>query len=104
MENQIKAKYTLIILNWVRLCFENHDNKQFPKDIVELIVNIFLYENVKFLKFSLTSNSADIALTDDGKCASRKGIAGMCNQVLADCDPVKTTTLWRIKVNYNVII
>ena len=103
METEIKAKFTLIMMYWVRLHLDD-DGNEIPLDIIELIVDIFLYERVKFLKFLLTFNSADIALTDDGKCVSRQGITRGCNQVLADCDPVRTPTLWRIKVCHDSVI
>ena len=99
MEAKVKVKFRSIVMNWVRIHFENDDNDKFPLDIVELIVNIFLYEKVKFLSFSSTLKSAAIVLSDDNKCAHRMKGNGHNPYVAVDGDSAKSSILWRIKVH-----
>ena len=99
MESKIKATFNVIVTNWIRLYLNKDDMVQFPLDIVELIVNIFLYEGIKFLKFSSKYKLRKIVLTDDDKCASCR-YTSTFRHVFVDCDAAiaKSISLWRIKV------
>ena len=100
METKVKAKFTAIVTNWLRFYFSNNDNtsNEFPLDVIQLIVNIFLYQKVKFLAFSSTHKCPGITLSDDNKCAYKPTEHDCDQNVLMDCNPAKTITLWRIKV------
>ena len=100
MELDIKAKFTFIITNWARLHFESDESNEFPLDIVQLIVNIFLYEKVKFLTFSSEFRAGGVELSKDKQCAKKSLNAYSGNvYIIPDCDPVKEgLCLWRLKV------
>ena len=95
--NANKIKFTSIIMNWIRLNTTNDFTNQFPSEIVQLIVNIFLYEKVRILQWNDIYKGTGVVLTDDGKCAMTPV---SCNQyILANCDPIKSGIhVWRIKV------
>ena len=95
----IKCKFTMIIINWIRLNFKNSDSNPFPFDIVQLIVNIFLYENIKLLQFNEEFKHPEVELHDDNKRATSTRPKGGCTNVMLDCDPVKSGVhVWRIQV------
>ena len=100
MESKIKATFTSIVMNWIRLNFDYDESNGFPLDIVELIVNIFLYEKVKFLTFSSIFKGDSVILTENNKCAKKGGRnAGGNVYVIPDCQPLKEgIRVWRIKV------
>ena len=100
METDIKVRFTFIITNWVRVHFEGDKSNEFPLDIVQLIVNIFLYEKVKFLSFSPEFKGQGVELSEDRKCAKKSETASSGNIFIApDCTPVKEgICVWRIKV------
>ena len=100
METSIKAKFTSILTNWIRLYFHADQSNKFPVDIVQLIVNIFLYEQVKFLTFSSKFKSYGTGLSADSKTAYNTGNnTGYNMWVIPDCDPVQNTVaVWRITV------
>ena len=100
MESEIKARFSSIITYWVRLFVDNDIEIQFPLDIIQLIVNIFLYENIKILKWHKKYKSDKMILFNDGKCAGLSK-TDINKYVLADCDPIKTGEIaWRIKVEF----
>ena len=85
-----KLKLTLIVMNWLRVLKDSDDDKtkQFPLDIIKLIVNIFLYTKspVK-LPFHKEFNGARqwITLSEDNTCATSKGTL---RYVLVDIEPI----------------
>ena len=98
MEAEIKAQFTLIIMSWIRRSFTNDIAHEFPLDIIQLLVNIFLYENIKILKWHQQFKSPSILLTDDDKCAHRKRGNGWNPYVMVDDEPATSIAVWRIKV------
>ena len=69
-KDQIKYKFTLIIMNWIRLHFQSNNDygHQFPLDIIQLVINVFLYSNI--LQFNEEFKHPNIELLDDKRCAS----------------------------------
>ena len=104
METDIKTEFTLIITNWIRLHFESDKSNEFPLDIIQLIVNIFLYEEVKFLPFSLTFKAKGVELSTDRQIAKKSKDASPSGNVyiLPDITPTQEgICVWRIKVMPN---
>ena len=99
MEAQIKGKFTFVAMYWIRLLL-NDGMDQFPQDVIQLIVNIFLYSPVKFLKFSSKYKSTDaIQLTDGNKCATIMESKRHRDHVFIDEEPVRSGIhVWRFKV------
>ena len=91
-------------MNWIRFHFESDESNEFPLDIVQLIVNIFLYEKVKFLTFSSKFKSWTVELSEDIQSAKKAEDASPSGNVyiLPDCTPVtEGICVWRIKVTLN---
>ena len=88
-------------MHWVRMYCKDESN-EFPLDIVQLIVNVFLYQKVKFLTFSSTYNYSTIRLTDNDRCAQNDNpMWGDEGYVLVDCPVVCSgLNVWRVKVSY----
>ena len=43
----VKSQMKSIIFNWIRLCYNKTDRlSKFPSDIIELIINMFLYQTI----------------------------------------------------------
>ena len=100
-KDQIKFKFTLIVMNWIRLNYhsKNDESKQFPSDIIQLIVNIFLYENIKILQFHEEFKDPTVTLHDDRTRATFATTAGKSAHVMVDCNPAKSGKhVWRIQV------
>ena len=100
METDIKTTFTLILSNWIRLSFDDNDHTEFPSDIIQLIVNVFV-SAVEFLKWDSKLKSSKTGLTDDEQTAYRNyGPNEYGNPwVIPDCDPVKSAVaVWRVKV------
>ena len=94
----IKARFTMIVSYLIRLNVNQDEQEQFPLDIIQLIVNVFLYANAKVLTFSSKFKHESIKLTDDNKCA--KGGFATTPYVIVDCEPVMSGIhVWRVQVN-----
>ena len=104
MEAEIKARFTLIVMCWIRISFDDDIANEFPLDIVQLLVNIFLHENIRILQWHQEFKSPAIELTDDNKCANRMRGNGHNPYVLVDDDPAKDIAVWRIKVSIYLLI
>ena len=96
----IKVKFTLVIMNWVRLNSNKDESNQFPLDVIQLIVNVFLYENIKILQFNEELKHEEVSLHDDRtRATSQKPTTNGCAHVMVDCEPVISGVhVWRIKV------
>ena len=100
--NDIKFRFTLIIMNWIRLHW-NDDSTPFPSEIIQLIVDIFLYEKIQILQFNEEFKHPDVALDDDKRCAKSTNSSFPCSHVMVDCDPVASGLhVWRIQVLPNI--
>ena len=97
MESELKAQFTGIILYWIRSRFGKDETTQFPLDIIQLIVNIFLYEDIKILGWNNKYKGTGIELKDDDKSAMTT--IERNQYLLCNCDPVTSGIhVWRIKV------
>ena len=97
-KDQIKFKFTLIMMNWIRLNTNADEQNQFPLDIVQLIIDTFLYENI--LQFNEEFSHPEVVLDDNKRLATaRKRCCDSSSYVMIDCDPVKSGIyVWRIQV------
>ena len=90
----------MIVLYMLRSNFDEDNDKEFPLDIVQLIVNVFLYSKVTFLKFSTKFKNEAIGLSDDDKCAKCIDKDSSTPYVIVDCDPAKSGIhVWRVRVS-----
>ena len=95
----MKLRFTLLIMNWIRNHSNSHQADNFPLDIIQLIVNIFLYEKIEMLEFDEELKHPQVVLHDDKKRATSTRSSGACTSVMINCDPVKSGVhVWRIQV------
>ena len=98
-KSDLKWRYKMIVVYMLRFNFDDDNDKEFPLDIVQLIVNVFLYSKVKFLKFSTKFKNKAVELSDDDKCAKCWDKNSSTPHVIVECDPVKSGVhVWRVRV------
>ena len=95
--NKAKFKLTLVLTYWIRINTVKMGINQFPLDILQLIVNVFLDKHdTAPLPFHQAFRSSYVQLRDYNKLAKCSSHA--C-YVLADCPPViNGFSAWRVKV------
>ena len=87
-------------MNWIRLNSKDKEEHQFPLDIIQLIVDTFLYAKIEILQFNEEFKHKEVLLDDDKRCATLKtDNSGGSSHVMVDCDPVQSGIhVWRIQV------